>query len=242
MRIISLACKSCGAPLQIKEEMDQLACGHCGAQMYVERGGGAVSLQLVEAIRTGAAHTAAELALVRLQKEHAQSSSRVHQLEGIAQGMAQSRESFSKHDLMSDQAVASARDRAAALAAEVERSWIPIVGGSTTIILIVVWLLAWMAQNGVSRAVTFVFGGILAIVVFFLVMGSTAFLDGVREDRVKARLKEVQGQMTRHQTALAHQAGLSAAAEAVEQLASARAELARIQEEIASNRNIVSRR
>jgi len=38
-----------------------LACAHCGAQMHVERRGGTVSLELVEAIRTGTAQTAAEL-------------------------------------------------------------------------------------------------------------------------------------------------------------------------------------
>lgn len=88
MEINSLARKNCGAPLQIKEEVDQLACVHCGAQMYIDRAGGAIPLQLVEAlgsIRTGAVRTAAELALVRLEKEREKAPSRVRYLEGEAQ-------------------------------------------------------------------------------------------------------------------------------------------------------------
>ena len=75
MNVIALACKNCGAPLQIKAGMDQLACASCGSQMRVELGGGTVSLDLVEAvgaIRTGSVQAAAELALVRLQGEHDQ--------------------------------------------------------------------------------------------------------------------------------------------------------------------------
>jgi hypothetical protein len=118
MQIISLECKRCGAPLQIREGVDQLACAHCAAQMYVERGGGAVSLQLVEAlgsIRTGAVQTAAELALVRLEKEIAEPYSRVAELERVAKGEANLSKSFKKQDLKSKSELAASNDLAVAL-------------------------------------------------------------------------------------------------------------------------------
>lgn len=48
MNVVSLSCRQCNAPLQINEDMEQLACGHCGAHLKVERGGGTISLQMVE--------------------------------------------------------------------------------------------------------------------------------------------------------------------------------------------------
>lgn len=72
MKLIALACERCGAGLQIREDARQVACAHCGSAMRVERSGGTISLHLAEAIgaiRTGAAQTAAELALQRLEGE-----------------------------------------------------------------------------------------------------------------------------------------------------------------------------
>jgi ribosomal protein S27E len=72
-RFISLKCQSCGAPLQVYDDMTRFACGFCGTEMLVERRGGTVALksieQAIQLVQAGTDRTAAELALVRLQKE-----------------------------------------------------------------------------------------------------------------------------------------------------------------------------
>jgi len=70
---ITLSCPSCGAKLEIIPGMDRLACAFCGQEHIVKRTNSTVSLSpVVEAIhqvKTGVDKTAAELAIVRLQKE-----------------------------------------------------------------------------------------------------------------------------------------------------------------------------
>jgi hypothetical protein len=70
---ISLSCPSCGAKLQVTEDLDRFACSHCGNEMAVARQGGIVTLKPVteglERIRSGTDKTASELAIVRLDKE-----------------------------------------------------------------------------------------------------------------------------------------------------------------------------
>lgn len=71
--VISLRCASCGASLSIGPDMDQFACGYCGATQIVERSGGTVSLKIIEQaisrVQIGTDKTAAELALKRLDQE-----------------------------------------------------------------------------------------------------------------------------------------------------------------------------
>jgi DNA-directed RNA polymerase subunit RPC12/RpoP len=73
MRILKLACPSCGADLEISPEMEAFACGYCGSQQMVQRRGGTVALKLVtdaiSKVQVGTDRTAAELAIQRLQKE-----------------------------------------------------------------------------------------------------------------------------------------------------------------------------
>jgi predicted RNA-binding Zn-ribbon protein involved in translation (DUF1610 family) len=75
-RFISLKCQSCGAKLDVYEDQDHFACGHCGTEIMVQRRGGTVALKAVtEAIKevqVGTDRTAAELALARLDKELSQ--------------------------------------------------------------------------------------------------------------------------------------------------------------------------
>src|ERR1035438_3953435 len=82
--LINLNCVNCGARLEIRDDMDRFACGHCGTQMLVQRQGGAGPLKAVaEAIRKvqiSADKTAAELALVRLEKELEIAKAREEQL------------------------------------------------------------------------------------------------------------------------------------------------------------------
>ncbi|MES3011113.1 MAG: hypothetical protein V4738_10035 [Pseudomonadota bacterium] len=73
MKVISLACTGCSAPLTIQSHIDTFACGYCGISLQVERSGGVVALHKVEnairAVQSGTDRTAAELALKRLKNE-----------------------------------------------------------------------------------------------------------------------------------------------------------------------------
>ena len=76
--LITLACPSCGAQLQITQDLERFACSHCGHQHIVRRSGGVVSLapvldQLAQ-VRAGVDRTASELAIPRLEKELAELS------------------------------------------------------------------------------------------------------------------------------------------------------------------------
>ena len=73
MRILSMNCASCSAPLEIKPETTQFVCAYCGSAQIVDRSGGTVTLNLVAEtlgkVQQGTDRTASELALVRLKKE-----------------------------------------------------------------------------------------------------------------------------------------------------------------------------
>jgi ribosomal protein S27E len=46
-RFIPLRCQSCGGKLDIYDDMERFACGHCGTEMIVLRRGGTVALKVV---------------------------------------------------------------------------------------------------------------------------------------------------------------------------------------------------
>ena len=69
---IQLGCSNCDGALDVYDDMDQFACGYCGAKMVVQRRGGTVALALAEAVhkvQIGTDNTAADLALARLTEE-----------------------------------------------------------------------------------------------------------------------------------------------------------------------------
>ena len=72
-KVVNLKCPNCGGALEIYGDMDRFACGYCGSEQIVERRGGTVGLRLivdaVSRVQIGTDKTAAELALVRLEKE-----------------------------------------------------------------------------------------------------------------------------------------------------------------------------
>jgi hypothetical protein len=211
--------------------------------MYVERGGGTVSLELVEAIRTGTSQTAAELALVRLAKERNEASSGVHGLERIAQEETQSREAFKKQDLMSNEDAVAASNRAAALALEVKRDGVDVVMGPAYVIVILVGLLIVLssfASSGFWGGLgALILCGIIGVVVLFVVSIVTEGVNSSRQNQAKKDLEKINGQLARHRAALALQGIFSGAARTTEQLQRARTHLARIEKEIEHNRDIV---
>ena len=74
--IVTLGCPTCGAKLQVTNDLDRFACGSCGNEHIVKRSGGIVSLKPVldrlDQVRTGVDKTASELAIKRLTEEIAE--------------------------------------------------------------------------------------------------------------------------------------------------------------------------
>ena len=72
IRTVKLACISCGASLEIANDVEQIACAHCGTPQRLERSGGAIFLKgitdTLSQVKQGTDKTAAELAIVRLTK------------------------------------------------------------------------------------------------------------------------------------------------------------------------------
>ncbi|MES2611010.1 MAG: hypothetical protein V4679_12260 [Pseudomonadota bacterium] len=73
VQLLKLSCANCSAPLEIEGELERFACSYCGTEQIVKRSGGVVWLKKVEtairAVQKGTDRTAAELALVRLDRE-----------------------------------------------------------------------------------------------------------------------------------------------------------------------------
>lgn len=72
LKMVTLRCPNCGGALEINGDMERFACAYCGSEQIVERRGGTVALRLADAVarvQVGTDKTAAELALVRLDKE-----------------------------------------------------------------------------------------------------------------------------------------------------------------------------
>jgi hypothetical protein len=70
---LSLTCPNCGGKLEITADVEQFACGYCGNEQIVRRGGGIVRLepmiQQLQRINSGTDRTASELAISRLTPE-----------------------------------------------------------------------------------------------------------------------------------------------------------------------------
>jgi len=70
---VSLTCPSCGGKLEITDDIDRFACGHCGNEHVVRRGGGIIALSPVaeglKRVQVGVDKTASELAIRRLENE-----------------------------------------------------------------------------------------------------------------------------------------------------------------------------
>jgi len=70
MEVIMLTCPTCGARVEVTQDIDRFACLHCGNEMLVIRRGGTASLRpVLEQVRDGAVRTASELAIKRLDDE-----------------------------------------------------------------------------------------------------------------------------------------------------------------------------
>jgi DNA-directed RNA polymerase subunit RPC12/RpoP len=70
---INLNCAHCGGKLEVYDDMERFVCGYCGSEMIVQRRGGTVALraitEAIKQVQVGTDKTAAELAIVRYEKE-----------------------------------------------------------------------------------------------------------------------------------------------------------------------------
>ena len=83
--LVTLTCPSCGAKLEIGEDIERFACSHCGNEHIVKRSGGTVSLmpvlEQIKKVRAGVDKTASELAIKRLKEEIREIQSRMPAVE-----------------------------------------------------------------------------------------------------------------------------------------------------------------
>jgi len=91
-RFISLNCANCGAKLDVFDGMEGFACGHCGAEMLVQRRGGTVVLKAVtegdRRLALGTDQMAADLTLARLKQESNELSEGLQKLVDAKSGVA----------------------------------------------------------------------------------------------------------------------------------------------------------
>jgi len=113
---IAAKCPSCGARLDVYGDMTSFSCAHCGNAVVANRRGGTISLSLEESFRavaTNTDRTAAELALLRLEKELAEATAWANSLEKCSR-------SFNPQDLMNEGDADAAGQRVNWLRAELK--------------------------------------------------------------------------------------------------------------------------
>lgn len=234
MKIVPLNCPNCSASLEIGENKDQLACGTCGSQLYVDRSGGTISLELAKslgAISTGATQTAAELALVRLEKERTTPAYEVYKLESeIKQESAR----LIKQDIMSENAVASAQSELKLLNAEKGWMSVDVFCVILAVILVIIIVLASIKIGNLELIILF---AVPAFILWLIIVIIYIFVENSHKSRLDARKRKLEEQIGRHNEA---QRASSALTHNRKLLPDAREKLARIDDEIAHNKKIVS--
>jgi len=72
IQIHSVACASCGAPIQVPDDIDHLSCTYCGAALSVSRGEGYVATKIAEGVREAIESTSQDTqrSIKRLQLQH----------------------------------------------------------------------------------------------------------------------------------------------------------------------------
>lgn len=262
MKIIPLNCPSCGARLEIGENKEQVACGTCGSQLFVDRSGGTISLELAKslgAISAGATQTAAELALVRLEKERSSAHYEVIRLEReIEDGTsALAIYTFKAQDIMSEKAVASTDGRVKTLEAEKKSLWFGYLSTIIAVILIIICISkAYSLALGITSEISIweklflmlIPVGFVGFILWLVIIGILALIDNSietqRKNQQSKNLSDLREQLLLHQKAVEFRKKYEEAkviiSQANEILPNARVSLARIEEEISHNKKIVS--
>jgi hypothetical protein len=206
--------------------------------MYVDREGGAISLQLAEtlgSIRTGAVQTAAELALVRLKEERIACVREIGAPDSMQR--AESLCIETKKDLLSESELASVQAQETEIKAMLEREErfmlrAQAFAGVITVIA-AIWL--WIVTDGFFNILwAFIWKGFLWVAAYGI---GSAIIAGIQSSLREpgASSDELADKVRRHQIHLKHLAELS-------RLTEAHAKLAQIDEDIARNDKIVRQR
>lgn len=147
LTLLAMKCPNCGAPLNIRPEIQTFACAYCGSSVQVHRGGGVVSLHLIkdvlEGVRQGTDRTAAELAIRRLSAE-------VELLEREKNQAAASREDFccAWKEKPEQQQATRPRGPTVLMSGVLAAIFVALLGWSAKIPLAVVFPLALIALFG----------------------------------------------------------------------------------------------
>jgi len=67
MKLISLTCSHCGAPLEVPEEAKFVTCTYCSSRLEVHRSGGAVYTQVLESLERRTEKIAEDVETLKLQ-------------------------------------------------------------------------------------------------------------------------------------------------------------------------------
>jgi len=197
MGLVSLVCRRCGGALQVRPDVEQLACGHCGTPMRVDRTGHAISLHFIEIeieieplgdVRTETAQTAAELALARLDSDAHACRWEIRRLE--AEHFAAR---FNKDDLLSG---ADLRTVVAAQAdAKRAVSGFPVAGAVyfAALMIGIAWAWAWAAHRGFMPVLGAAVGVSIAVSLAGIVIGAT-----IHRSSPETRLDQINDRLRRH--------------------------------------------
>jgi hypothetical protein len=250
MKIIPLNCPNCGTTLEIGENKEQLACGTCGSQLFVDRSGGAISLELAKSlgvISTGATQTAAELALVRLEKELNDAKEKVERLESL-ESRIQHFKTNNEQNIMSESKLKSANQRVSNLNAEKNSHKFLFIKIIATILLIIVSIIFVLnfGQSGWKILESLVWYGVVTYVLGLGVFGACDYVEKKHQEQLNKNLNNLNQQIISHNSASESRKELEENKFSIsyqpEALAKARALVARIEAEIAHNKKIVSLR
>ena len=69
MRLVSLNCNQCGAPLEVPEKVQFASCAYCSARLSIQRSGGAVYSQTLDEVEKRTEQIADDLETIKLQNE-----------------------------------------------------------------------------------------------------------------------------------------------------------------------------
>jgi hypothetical protein len=69
MRLVSLNCNQCGAPLEVPEKVQFVTCAYCSARLSIQRSGGAVYSQALDEVEKRTEQIADDLETIKLQNE-----------------------------------------------------------------------------------------------------------------------------------------------------------------------------
>jgi len=72
MKLLTLSCNECGAPLEVPEGTKYVTCGYCSARLAVQRTTSAVYTEVIEKIGQQTEKLAQDLEILKLQNELAQ--------------------------------------------------------------------------------------------------------------------------------------------------------------------------